>query len=378
MPDRSMSETQLPPLKPYHPTTFLERGVALPFTTPRLIGTRARPSSEQSVELVIFNPSGGRGVYIVPCAGITAFCQPTLHDSIFNERISKMANVTPAIIRTVARQVAAEGFAGEDARETAIQAAAADKNDRIVTNYQLLMALTQQVARSSNALADDDARQTLNRGDYARLMVSRVAPRVGRSPNWTAAALEGLGGVLSNIGAGAIEATGRVPRLYNLLRQVSTDIASWSRCQTDDDLTACTEMVIRVAAVTLSITETTIANARGLTNDMVNLLRTWAADPNFVIRLASRPEWLLDGWEQICLLWNDATDDRQRRAAVAEIVDLVPILPKEVSEWSHNPSLLDDVRRYRRVVAFHEDWRTGEFVLDTIARNERLRATACL
>src|ERR1700712_5461419 len=52
-------------MRPYHPTTFLERGVAVPFTTPMLAGTRARPAEKQGLELVIPNPSGGRGVYIM-------------------------------------------------------------------------------------------------------------------------------------------------------------------------------------------------------------------------------------------------------------------------------------------------------------------------
>ena len=38
-----MLETLAAQLQPYHPTTFLERGVAVLFTTPMLAGTRARP-----------------------------------------------------------------------------------------------------------------------------------------------------------------------------------------------------------------------------------------------------------------------------------------------------------------------------------------------
>lgn len=371
-----MCEGQLPPLKPYHPTTFLERGVALPFTTPRLAGTRARPTEKQCLELVIMNPSGGRGVYILPCAGITAFCRPTLHDAVFNDRIAVLENVTPAMIRKVARQVAAEGLAGEDAKEAAIKAAQADKGDQTVTNYQLLMTLTEQVARVSNAPTSGDGQMMVDPGAQARITVNWISPRLGRPATWTAAALEDLGHVMSNIGAGAIGATGRVPRLVTLLRQVRADIGEWSSNQRDEKLMAYAQLVCVVADLTLALTETTISSARALTNDMVNLLRTWAADPDFVIRLAGRPEWLLDGWEQICHLWNHAHDDPSQRAVLAEIVGLVPILPKEASEWSHSPSLVDAVLRLRRLVSINEDWRTGEIVFDVIARNEGIRAIA--
>jgi hypothetical protein len=355
-----LPESNLPALKQYHPATFLERGVALPFTTPRLAGTRARPTEMQRPELVILNPSGGRGVYIMPCSSITSFCQPTLHDTVLNDRISVLDNVTPAMIRTVGRQVAAEGFAGEEAMVAANKAAQSDQRSRI-----------------ANVQRSNENQMTIDRGARARQMVSWISPRLGQPAAWTAAALEDLGHVMSNIGTGTIGATGRVPRLVILLRQLRNDIAEWIAPITDPKLMSYANLVIVVADLTLSLTDTTITNAHALMDDMVSLLRTWAADQDFIIRLAGRPEWLLDGWEQICLLWNYAYDDGSRRAVLAEIVGLVPILPKEVSAWSQSASLVEDVVGYRRSVSLNEDWRTGVIIFDTIARNERLRAVTC-
>ncbi|MEA2738063.1 MAG: hypothetical protein QOH05_1370 [Acetobacteraceae bacterium] len=372
-----MAESQLSKLKPYHPTTFLERGVALPFTTPRLAGTRARPTDKRGLELVILNPAGGRGVYIVPCTSITSFCRPTLHDAVFNGRVATLENVTPSMIRTVAREIAAEGLAGEDAREAAIRATFADRRERTVTNYQLVMALAEQVAHLSAVPASADGRVTLDPGTRARVMVNWISPRLGKPVAWTASALEDLAHVMAHIGAGSGSATGRVPRLVALLRQMRSDMAEWSHAQRDDRVTAYVAMVGVVADLTLSLTEATIEGARSLVGDMVSLLRTWAADPDSVTRLAGRSEWLLDGWEQICQLWNQARNDITRRAVLSEMVALIPILPKEVSEWSHSPSLEEDVLRFRRLVPMNEDWRTGAIVFDLIARNEAIRALAC-
>ena len=101
-----MSQTHLPSVQPYHPTTFLERGVSIPFTTPMLGGARARPGGRpgngQALELIVPNPSGGRGVYIMPWQSITTLCRPTLHDKVFNTRIGGLAAVTPAVIRRIA------------------------------------------------------------------------------------------------------------------------------------------------------------------------------------------------------------------------------------------------------------------------------------
>ncbi len=35
------------------PTTFLERGVAVPFTTPLLAGSRTRPGERNQLELIV-------------------------------------------------------------------------------------------------------------------------------------------------------------------------------------------------------------------------------------------------------------------------------------------------------------------------------------
>ena len=110
---------------------------------------------------------------------------------------------------------------------------------------------------------------------------------------------------------------------------------------------------------------------------MLALLRAWAADPDAIVRLVGRPEWLLDGWEHICLIWNHAADDAARRAALAEIVEHVPVLPREVNEWCQTMPKAESTARFRRLVHLNEDWRTGATVFDLIARNEQFRAAAC-
>ena len=64
---------------------------------------------------------------------------------------------------------------------------------------------------------------------------------------------------------------------------------------------------------------------------------------------------------------------------MAEIMGLIPVMPKEVTVWAGTESQIIDqeVRRHRRIVPFNKDWLTGESVFDLIARNEQLRAAAC-
>ena len=62
-----MSATAVRP--PGHlPRTFLEWGVAVPFTTPLLSSGRVRPGRRGRPEMLMANPSGGRGLYVFDLA----------------------------------------------------------------------------------------------------------------------------------------------------------------------------------------------------------------------------------------------------------------------------------------------------------------------
>ncbi len=358
---------------PYHPATFQERGVAVPFTTPFLGGARARPSRDQGIDLLVRNPTGGRGVYVMPWNGITTLCRPTLHDKVLNTRIATLAAMTPATIRQVARAIAAEGLAGEQAMLAAQAATAIGLSDRRATNHYLLSALVHQVnavlhlSSSVGDLTDLDTR--------ARMTIAWLAPQLRQSPTWAIEALDALTHMMAGVGVAGGE-VGRVPRLTATLRQVREAIAAWGTAQRDEDRTACCDTICAMADTTLSLTEAAQTSARELTQDMVGLLRSWAADPNAASRIASRPEWLLDGWEQICLIWNYAQDDAARFAALIEILDHVPVLPTEVSCSGANAPDVNHLLLRQRPLGLNEDWRTGAAVFDLIARNEQLRAVA--
>jgi len=107
-----MPLNKLPFARPYHPTTFQERGVALPFTTPLLGGARARLSRNQGIEIIVRNPAGGRGVYVMPLNAVGALCRPTLYDKVVSNRMAFLDTVTPTSVRAIGRVAAAEGLAG--------------------------------------------------------------------------------------------------------------------------------------------------------------------------------------------------------------------------------------------------------------------------
>src|SRR5689334_12427878 len=105
-----------------------------------------------------------------------------------------------------------------------------------------------------------------------------------------------------------------------------------------------------------------------LTANVAELLRRWEGGPEPVAELASRPEWLLDGWEQISLLWKSATDHAARAAVMPELADLVSVIPREAGDWVGTQVEDQMWARFRKLVGRNEDWRTGGKVLDLINR----------
>lgn len=364
--------TNLPAVQAYHPTTFLERGVAVPFTTPALLGARARPVERGGLEIIVPNPAGGRGVYILPWLGVCQLCRPTVHDTLLNRRVAALRGVTPWSIRRAARQVAAEGLAGRDALAAADAAAEGDRQDLLVSNFLLLLALIEQVEPGSLPALQAHSMELESR---AKRAVGRIGPRIGRTPEAAAEALEELAVAFAGIGAPGQKPAPRIIRLLAGLDGLRAEMVAWAKAHADDS-GAQAEMVATVADLAIACAERTLADAHALTSDMPALLRDWSAGPEILAGRIARPEWLVDGWEQICLIWRCATGDSGRRDALLEMALLVPVLPRETSDWVGPNTKMDaDITHFRKSVRQNEDWRTG-LLFERVARNEALRAMA--
>ncbi|MDE2515442.1 MAG: hypothetical protein KGL12_05410 [Rhodospirillales bacterium] len=366
-----MKAAPAPLLQSCYPSTFLERGVAIPFTTPLLAGARARPAERGGTELIVPNPAGGRGVYILPWLGVQQLCRPTVHDMRLHQAISGLAAISPGGIRAAARQVATEGLAGRAALNAAGRAAAGEAEERLTTNFLLLRLLIAQV-EPGDAGALGTAPALLQ--ERAQRVVARIAPRLGRSPADLARALEELAAIGHGIGVPGQTPPPRLMRLLGALRHLRAAMRGAARESGGDPATQAA-MIAAVAELTMLAAERMIADAHALYADMAGLVLRWYQAGAEIAAMLARPDWLLDGWEQIALIWQLAETPASRRAALVEIAAMVPVLPRELGEWIGNPIAIEEVGRLRRNVTLNEDWRTGH-LYDRIARNEALRALA--
>ncbi len=372
-----LQDGRLPkPIMGYFPSTFLERGVAVPFTTPMLAGTRVRPGERAPLELLVPNPAGGRGVYILAWTEIDTICRPTLHDLRLVSLVAGQKAITPAGIRAAMMEVAAEGLAGRDARQAAERAAAEQSRAATRTNFDLLLALIRQMEPPGSQSLPPEQETAMGLEARARAATARVAPKLGLLPPAVAALLEQLASLYVPVGIGSGVASARLPVLCGAMTRMRREAAEWWQRHGEDGGTEA-GLLAMVCDLAVACTESTLEEARGLTGDLPGLIQRWRSGGDELARLLARSEWLADGWDRIVPMWEHAKTLPERAGILGEIVVMLPVIPKEASDWLRvGLDMQSELTRHRRKIPLMEDWRTGVTLHDLIARNEQLVAAS--
>ena len=121
----------------FEPLSFRERGTTVPFTTSLLVNARIREAKAgQGFEMVVVNPSGGRGALILPWEALTTICSPSLFDRNLWESLATAEDISPIGIRREAQRLAMQNLAGKHAA-----AAARDAERREQTSQRLVRSM---------------------------------------------------------------------------------------------------------------------------------------------------------------------------------------------------------------------------------------------
>jgi hypothetical protein len=365
----------LPTVQTYRPATFQERGVAVPFTTPLLTGARARHGTRCNVELVVRNPSGGQGYYIVPCASIRSLCRLTVHDSRLNRIISSLPVLTPSTVRQAALAVAAQGLAGRPAMAAGQAALAKDRQDRISTEYLLLGALAEQTAPEAFKGLDWRRHPSMEVERQTQRIVAELARSRNQSPDALSSTLEALAETFAPIGIVGQLTEARLPRLLRDVTAMHAALTERSRATCEGVLFELTDMVASRAGPITTASAKVLNATKALTRDVAGLLHSWSRSRERVLELAAKPDWLLDGWEEVCLLWRSSRSLEQQRATMIEMAHRMPVLPREIEQWGALAAIPSEAVA-GQLISFDQKWRAGPAMLNLTARNERLRASA--
>lgn len=322
------------------PASLHERGVAVPFTSPTLAGARLR-RGERGCDLVVPHPGGGRGVYIFALSCLPEFCVPTLHDMRLAERLARLERLSPATMRRSARAVAAEGAAG---RAAMAEAKAADAQDR------KLRAQFETVLLGALLSASDPARAIDTQSRAARAVL-KLGSLTGRDADAVRADIALLSDRLAGSGldprpspAGS-DRVGRFAVLLNRMAAMRSSLLGWSAPAGFEQVTG---RIAEAAEAAESAGRMVLTAAQALLHDPAALLEDWASHPEAVSARLDRPDWILDGWEYPCLVWQLADTDEDRLDAVREIGALLPPVPADAEAWlDHAPALQARLRAGR-------------------------------
>jgi hypothetical protein len=354
----------------HHPATFASRGVAVPFTTPKLAGVRVRGSGRTRIELVVPNPSGGRGIYILNWPGVRALCNPTLYDTMLFRRFARLVAIDPACVRDIALDVALAGYAGRGASAAAETTIVHDGSQRRLT-YSLL--LTGWVVQA-DPNGDDTASSPEQIEQRASTVLQRIALALGRPAAQLVDGLATIADLFAAVGFSASDHDARIPRLLLRLSETQADLSRWLETDPDNDIGGLGQAVAVGMRRACDTGKMVLATTRQALTDPIALLKRWIADEASVQALAMRCDWLLDGWERVALLWLSANPRAPRRAALLEMAPLLPVLPREVRTWTSPVISAEAMEQAFRVTSREDAWRTGSSAHGLIERNEKLLA----
>ena len=333
-----MTDDSLPPIQSYQPATFRERGLAVPFTTALLAGARVRaacgPRAARVLELVVPNPSGGRGVYVMQWERVAEVCKPTLHDQRLGTALETHhrlhGELTPSEIRRVTRNVVREGLAGRAAATAARAAECARASVVGETHARLLRAVA--ASDGGGALPVDAAAVAAR----ARRAMAPVALDVGHDVDGTEAGLERLAHVMAELGIDAADRAGVVGRTLAAMEEMAALVGRRADNPAAADARAAA-FIVAHAELAASLARRAAEAARARARPMPAGLAEWLRRPAVLTEAAARPEWVLDGWHRICLIWNVAAPGTPASLTIAEMAALVPLIPPQAEEWLDLP-----------------------------------------
>jgi len=362
---RDRDSTKLPPMT--------DRTVGIPFTTPLVCGAKARLAKGGAVELLVPNPSGGRGFYVMDLRAIREYCQLTVHDEMLLENLLSMDVVTPATVRRCARNVALAGAAGRDAAAAAKKAAEREEGIVGLTNYLMLMRLLRDVGIDERELQQPSGKDKAVQSEIKRRL-SALTPKIGLSADEVLDTVTDIAFYASAIGFAGGDLKTRHQTVMDQLKPFHQTITRWAALENGESKERA-EQIVECAIWTYDEVSPLIVDCQTWLDDVTELVRAWRDDRGDIKERFALPDWLLDSWPDIFNIWETAAgeDRAMQRTAVLQIHRLLPLAYSLTEHGGIEIVPMDTSVVRSRAVKLHEDWKTGVMMSGMRARAEAVR-----
>jgi hypothetical protein len=358
----------------FWPTSFAERGVAVPFTTPSVAMARVRNDERGRLELVISGLSGGRGVYVIGWSAVPQTFKLTVFDRVLHEYIQAIETVTPDTVREAVLHATATGLAGEDAAEAAIQSSSKITEDQI----RISLALTQHLVKTflEAELEIGLAELATSAGQQkVQNLLGRIARKENIAPETLSRVLTEWGDLLEALGVLDHRPRGRYRRTLDEASHFLSSFADWMRTgEIGDDHPAT--LISDVLTETLHNWKNAFQEADVYAHDPRSTLKNWQSAKGVLESLSVRIPWLEDGWAVIFAMWENALrgDHDQRLQTVATILSGLPLVPRDEVAPDRRPQWMEFAKRLSLLAARNEQRSQNDIGLENMLRQEQVLA----
>ncbi len=345
MPQDAMMEALPRTIEGWRPSTFVERGVVVPFTTPQLAGARLRRTERGILELILPEVCGPGSVGILPWEQVSDVCVPTLFDRSVGARLVLVSRLGSAELWQAICVEARAGLAGVEVQAAAAMAEAAKEGARVRARGEL--------------------EAVIGRGMEGDMPEGSVP----------AAILDELAALFGPIGLGAEANAAILPRTIAAVGALIGEIGDPRAAGglPGQARLGHAELVRATAQAVAAAATASLMAARTLTLDLRLLLRRWTIKRPIILDELGRAERLLNGWAWLCQLWAAPDERIPYGVRLAQLAALLPPLPHDSGVRAAAPPPADMPQAVRDMLR-GVDWRNGLTRQDLIARNERLLA----
>lgn len=357
----------------YEPSTFLERGTVIPFTTGALAQCRVRLDDRERLEVVLPGFSGSKGVYVTAFTSLPDITTLSVHDRTLTEIVSKEKVVTPTGIRRCWLELATTGIGGQELAELAREELTRAAEVQVSTRIMLLL----DTVRRGGGEIGPELVATMGSPEgrtQVRAMLGGAASRASIDAVAVDQHIEELAALLGTLGLRSLPEPGRLRHLHTRMQEFSHAIDNWGRT-TVSDLAHIGRFAAMSADHSAGIAGRAIAEVDRMLADPIRLMARWDASQKTFRGYLLRIAWLLDGWDYVLRIWDDAVAERIAiDAAAKEIGRIIPIVPAREVDADAGRRSVELFREYRSRVRVFEDWLSGDLDEELLARPERQTA----
>ena len=316
----------------FWPLTFGERGVLVPFTTPLLAAGRVRGSDLKTAEILVPGLSGGKGTYVIPWKSVPDMFKLTVHDRALHQAICAAPDFSPRQIRLAALQVARTGLAGRDACSAARGHLQRDDNLDLVARFFLTLRIVERMTTDGSTLTLAELGSTAGQQKARKILVA-IAESLGWTFDLLHDHIEVWSKAVAQVGLAEMPAEAPTRRLINRLKPLGDQFIEWGKGETEDqvDGAADAQLAADFSRETWRLATEYATDIDLTVKQPAASLRNWEGTIRSTDAIVHKLLWILDGWEQVVKLWDQAggRPREEQRSALRDVIRHLPIVPRD-------------------------------------------------